>query len=499
MTRTTTGGSVYRIKVKQLDQFRLYSKLSCITDSEKTFLLELMALSIDIKNQFSGSTDEIQDSIDISRLELQIWLKEKGIPAGDTILKKRFAELTNIGIFVKEKIQRPKCKPADLFILRDATDVKVLSAPEKTTTFSDHRPHRQRLTELREFLVVGDAQILDNNLPVRSARSERLWNGVFGSCMRSSRTDPRRNHTFTTHYRIGKDQITIITSSQSDSEICHVDDQRTIRAINTLVCMEIQSRREQGKEVKNEFFIDIVGLLAIMGLDGSGANRDTVRDSMKRLYGTNFNLIIDSQSQSGMVFAEQFGITPGADDLNYRFLTELDTSFDREYGGGNIRKPRWYRISLHSKTFADLIDPNVISTFIDNIEILKVPSGLLHLFYTWCSVNIKRSGSRVMTITMPELQKRLIPAARYDNFKERLISALKQYQKERNIPWEQDSRNDFNLMGYIIRMELDPINDYIFTAVRDKSDPVIGDSSIHNRLLRDGSHEKKGQTQLELN
>lgn len=490
--RQSAGGSVYRVKKQLLDQFRLYSNLNCISDAEKKILLELLALAMNINNQFPDDLDDI----DISRSEFQIWLKEKGVSAGDTILKKRFAELTEVGIFIKDKIQRPKHKPADLFLLQPATEIKILSAPEKTNNYSDHRPHRKRLTEMREFLVVGDSQILDNSLPVRSARSERLWNGVFGSCMRSSRTDPRRNDTFTTHYRIGNDQITIVTSSQSDGEMCHVDDQRTIRAINTLVCMEIQSRRDQGKEVKNEFFIDIVALCTIMGLDGSGANRDTVRDSMKRLYGTNFNLMIDSQSESGRLFAEQFGITPGADDLNYRFLTELDTSFDREYGGANIRRPRWYRISLHSKTFADLIDPNVISTFIDNIEILKVPSGLLHLFYTWCSINVKRSGNRVKTITMPELQKRLIPAARYDNFKDRLISALKQYQKERDIPWNEN-RNDFNLMGYLICMEVDPINDYIFRALRDRTDPVIGDNSMHNRLLRDADGEK-GQKLLEL-
>lgn len=97
---------------------------------------------------------------------------------------------------------------------------------------------------------------------------------------------------------------------------------------------------------------------------------------------------------------------------------------------------------------------------------------------------------------MPDLQRRLIPTARYDNFKDRLVSALKQYQKERNIPWDEYS-NEFNLMGYIVNMEHDPVNDYVFTAFRDKYDPVIGDRSMHNRLLRDTTADK-GQKALEL-
>jgi len=484
-----SSGSVYRVKKRHLGQIKIYSDLDCFSKTERTFLLGLLELC--------SSLDNIPESdnnltIDVTRTELQEWLKEKNIGSGDTILKKRSAALTEIGLFKKEKYQRPKCKPADLFILQDATN--VLDVPSKRKQFKDHRPHRQKLKEIKTQLIEADAQILDSSLPIRLARSERLWNGVFGSCMRSSRTDPRRTEPFSTIYRIGSDQIEIITSSQSDSEICHVDDQRTIRAVITMVCIEIVERMDLGKEIRNEFYIDIVDLCDIMGLDGSGANRDTVRDSMKRLYSTNFNLILDSESETGHRFAEQFGITPGADDLNFRFLTELDSSIDREYGGGSVRRPRWYRIALHSKTFQDLVDLNVISTFIDNKEILKVSSGLIHIFYTWCCIHVKRSGKRVINITLPDLQKFMIPASRYDNFRDRFLAALKHHQEKNNQVWHQDGVNIINLFGYIVKMEPNLVHDFLFTAYRDKSDPIIGDSSMHNRLLNTG----KLQGQLDL-
>jgi len=482
-----SSGSVYRVKRRHLGQIKIYSELECLSKTERTFLLGLLELCSSLESTLRPNNN----AIDVTRNELQEWIKEKNIGSGNTILKKRSAALAEIGLFQKEKFQRPKCKPSDLFILQDATT--VLDAPTKLKQFKDHRPYRQKLKEIKTQLIETDAQILDNSLPIRLARSERLWNGVFGSCMRASRTDPRRIEPFTTIYRIGSDQIKIITSSQSDSEICHVDDQRTIRAVITMVCIEIIERMDQVKEIQNEFYIDIVDLCQIMGLDGSGANRDTVRDSLKRLYSTNFNIIIDSDSENGHRFAEQFGITPGADDLNFRFLTELDSSIDREYGGSSIRRPRWYRIALHSKTFHDLIDLNVISTFIDNKEILKVSSGLIHIFYTWCCIHVKRSGKRVMHITLPDLQKFIIPASRYDNFRDRFLLALKHHQEKNNQIWDENGVNIINLFGYIVKMEPDFTNEFIFSVFRDKNDPIIGDKSVHNRLL------SSGKRQAELN
>jgi hypothetical protein len=483
-----SGGSVYRVKQRHLGQLKLYSGLECLTKIERKFLLGL----IELCSTRESTMDPETSAIDVTRAELQDWLSEKNIGSGDTIIKKRSTALTKIGLFKKEKFQRPKCKPADLFILTDASE--VIDAPAQKKQFKDHRPHRQKLKEIKTQLIEADAQILDSSLPIRLARSERLWNGVFGSCMRASRTDPRRNEHFSTIYRFGGDQIEIITSSQTDSEICHVDDQRTIRAVITLVCIEISERMDLGKEIKNEFFIDIVDLCGIMGLDGSGANRDTVRDSMKRLYSTNFNLILDSESETGHKFAEQFGITPGADDLNFRFLTELDSSIDREYGGGSIRRPRWYRIALHSKTFQDIADVNVISTFIDNKDILKVSSGLIHIFYTWCCIHIKRHGSRSINITLPDLQRYMIPAARYDNFRDRFLMALKNHQEKSHERWNEDGVNIIKLFGYVIKMEPDMANEFIFNAYRDKQDPIIGDGSIHNRLLK--SNKRQGQLDL---
>ena len=478
-----SNGSIYRVNTRQLGQIKFYAQLDCLSKTESSFLLGLLELCSSLENNF----DKEKTSIDVTRDQLQEWIRSKPIGSGTTIIKKRSAALCQIGLFKKELIKLGNARPSHLYVLQDATDFFNVSTIQKK--FSDHRPHRQKLKEIKAQLINTDAQILDNALPIRLARSERLWNGVFGSCMRTSRRDPRRLKPFETVYRIGDDQLKIITSSQSDSEICHVDDQRTIRAIITMACIEIEDRVILGKEVKNEFYIDIVDLCKIMGLAGSGANRDTVRDSMKRLYSTNFNLIIDSSSDNGHLFAERFGISPQLDDLNFRFLTELDSSIDRENGGGAIRRPRWYRIALHSKTYQDLTDPNVISTYIDNKEILKVSSGLIHLFYTWCSIHVKRSGNRVKHISLPDLQKFMTPAARYDNFRDRFILALKNYQINSKKTWQEGGINMVNLLGYKIKIEPDVTNDFVFTASRDKQDPIIGDRSTHNRLLKSSKHQ----------
>lgn len=512
-------GSVYQVKFIHTDQLKLYSELKCMKEPEKKFILSLLELAHSVAhkyNQFSPNDADPLEKIEISRSDLQNYLQNKDLGAGDTILKKRSSNLTKLGVFRKSKYPLEKRKPADLFILQDITD--LIDLPETDDGFKDHRKERYRLKQLRTQLIEADSQLLDSSLTVRVARSERLWNGVFGSCMRTSHKDPRKNEHFSTIYRFGRDQIEIVTSTQTNSEICHVDDQRTIRAIITLACVEIQERKDLNKPITNEFYLDIVDLCDLVGLDGSGANRDTIRESLQRLYSTNFNLKLDSESETGQSFIDAFGLAVGTDDLNFRFLTELDASIDREYGGGAVRRPRWFRIKLHSKTYSDLVNDDVISTFIDNKAILKVGSGLIHIFYTWCSIFIKRNGAIARTITLPELHKQISPSSRYDNFKDRLMAGLIKHwlrceeDKLRKRAkktgtrvedmlqpvWDDTITNKVMLFGYIVNVEPDVAYDFKFNVYRDKKDPIIGDKSVHNRLMESPiSSAVQGSLELE--
>lgn len=484
-------GSVYRAKQHQLKLMKNYGELPFLTKSERSFLLDLMELLL-----VELSDNPELEEISVSRSRLSLWLKSKGVGSSLTLIKKRSQAITDYGLFAKSTSARPGRKPYDIFILSELRDVINNAAPAKEV-YEDFRPHIGKLSEIKNQLVIADAQILDRNLPVHYARSERLWNGVLGSCMRSSNSDSRGSDPFTTIYRFGPDTIEIITSAQSDSETAHINDQRTIRTIMTLVHLAIQERREIGAEIKNEFFVDIVDLCNLMELDGSGANRDTVRKSMERLYSTNFHIKLDSTSAAGQQFVDFFGFSVGADDFNFRFLTEMDSSLDRKYGGGAVRRPRWYRISLHSKTFQDLVDTETISTFIDNKELLGLSSGMLHLLYSWCTWNVKRAGNRKAVATMRRLQRQLIPASRYDTFLARLLNQLKRYTLSKGKLWDDHEPNSINLFGYKVKIIPDEANDFIVEAWRDKKDPVIGDNSLHNRQLRARSGAA-GKEQVEL-
>lgn len=159
MTIKSTG-SVYRVKKRHIGQIKIYSDLDCLSKIERVFLLGLLELCSSLDKTVESDNNL---TIDVTRSELQDWLKEKDIGSGDTIIKKRSAALTEIGLFKKEKYQRPKCKPADLFLLQDAT--AVLDVPSKRKLFKDHRPHRQKLKEIKTQLIEADAQILDSSLP----------------------------------------------------------------------------------------------------------------------------------------------------------------------------------------------------------------------------------------------------------------------------------------------------------------------------------------------
>jgi len=479
------SGAVYKIKRKHLGQLKIFADLECLSDLERNFLMSLLELSVHLAQQKEYLDSDV---ILVYRSELQEWLKEKGMASGPTVIKKRSASLTDLGVFTLDVFQIPKRRPSNLHILQDATDIITIKAPV-VRKFEDHRKHRKNLRDEDEQLALMDIQVLnDINFPL--ARSERLWNGVFGSCMRASRLDPRRYDPITSIYKFGSEKITIVTSAQSDSTICHVDDQRTIRAIMSMVCIKINKLAIEKVQIQNNFAIDIVKLLKLMGYDDGGGNRDTIRDSLHRLYSTNFNIKLNPDGEETKKFVKQFGIIP-ADDLNFRFLTELDSSIDKNE---NTRRPRRFRIALHSKTFQDLMDPKVISTFIDNKNILKVSNGLIHLLYSWCSINVKRSGQRVIETPLPRLQQQLVPAARYDNFKNRFIMALKGYLARDGQVFMPTELNEINLFGYYIQIRPDATYDFTVKAWRDKSDAIVGDNSTHNKII--GSQSANPQPDL---
>ena len=353
----------------------------------------------------------------------------------------------------------------------------AIGSPDYSAPYADHRAGRSNIVALKKSLIESNAQVLDGSTAIL-ARSEGLWNGVLGSAMRTSRTSSADDEILT-YYRYKGERVKIVTTA--DGDICHVDDQRTIRAIITMVHYKINEKIRQGEEVVNEFYIDLVDLCAIVGLSGGGANRSTFRESIQRLYGTNFCIAEGGQ------LAQDFGLTAGADESRFSFISEMDTKKDREFGGSSVRKPRWYRIVLHSKTFENLANEAIVNTYVDNKEILKLKSGLMHIYYTWCSINVKRSGNRVISKTLREINQQIIPHEKYKNFKSRFISAIKQYMKSQNCQWSDNTENTFNLSGYIIAVKKHGNHDYILEARRDIKDPAIGNNSKHNQLLRDSS------------
>lgn len=470
-------GSIYRVTKAAISPITLYLSLDSLTTPEKQFISTLIELAV-------GAEGEI---VDISREDLRKALSARGYASGLTPIKDRSARLVEAGIFKKSKHKRPKVKASDLFELQSVSALsgRDLSPAKK---YADHRKSISEIKGVKTSLVEADKQILEVTSAFKVARSERLWNGVLGSAQRTSALDPRKG-SFVTTYLFGKEQITITTESSRDISV--VEDQRTIRALNTLICLKISELAAQGKEIRNEFYIDIVELCSIMGIPSTGSSRDTVRDSMERLYHTNYRIELDPNAEVGKQFAAQFGLTPGTDDNNFRFLTEMDIASEKN-GQSEIfdkdeklvRRPRWYRIALHSKTFADLIDPNVISTFIDNKDILKLQSGLLHLLYTWCSIHVKRSGRKVVSTNLNDLYRQTMPSSRIDNFKKTFITAAKAYQRKCGIEWVADGENVINLFGYIVRMTPSMKNEFDIEVTRDINDPVIGDNSKHNLLLR---------------
>lgn len=471
--QATLGGSVYIVNERQISQARMYASLDILNEQEQKFISSILALA-------STKTANASNHFELNRTELQQYLTETNQPASDGIIKKRTANLQKAGIFHVAQIKRTRAKAANSYTLAPLSDLLLIAPPEKKEYPNPSQAHAG-LKQLRTQLALLDAQVLDEST-VRFARSDKLFIGVLSTCLRSSQHDPRRQEPITTIYRYQKEQVKIVTSTLSDQEIATIEDIRVMRAVFTLVCMEIQERKDSGKPIENSFVLDIVSLLNLLGLSGSGGNRDVIRNSLNRLYATNFRFDINQQQKFGSLFAKSFGLD-AVDEMNFKFLTELDSNIDREYDGATYRRPRYFRIAIHSRTYRDLMDAETIASYIDNIEILRASSGFIDLIYNWCSIMVKRSGYKRISTTLKQLHLKLLPATRFDNFSTRFISAIKNHHIHNGGKWSDTSSNLVKLFGYILIVEKDATEGYKFLAYRDKNDPVIGDKSFHIRKL----------------
>jgi len=518
MLTISTGkpaGTLYQVSRDIVSRLDTLDKLACLTGGSLDFLKSVIRCAA--VKMYAGGIDAQDELINVFREDIQDFRAKAKLPSSPAVVKKHTLALVKLGVFERSEYRHKQApRKAALLRVHEFEYLMGLAPADTGDDFVDHRHHRGTLAATEQAICDAGGQFLSAS-EVRYAHHERLYNNFLGVAMRTSAHDPRRTEPFATKHMYRGEHILIRTSCDSASTIAHVDDQPFMRAIITYVCETIKERLDAGariSDIENRFFIDIVKLLKIMQLDTGGGNRTRVREALERLFATNFTIMINPEDAHDSQFVRDFGLAGGSplfeegneaaaaladgrsfDAFSMRFITELDAKVDEALVNGmRIRRPRYFRISLHSTTFANLVDKEVCTTYIDNANILKVNDGILHLLYSWCCYSVSRNRAETLPhriqpeVSIKRLRERIMPEEKQQHFNRRLVRALRNYAEQHaGIDWVEGERNEVDLCGYLVELRPDQETKYKIAARLNKNDPTIGHNSIYNkRLIEEG-------------
>lgn len=476
------------------DQLRAY--LSTVTKEEdKGFLRAIIQYgskygrpSFDV-----DSTTDRYHEIDIEQLRAanELFGKEKKIKLSKATLSLRLKGLVDMGVFTRSDDRIPG-KPGRTSTYTLARLDEILDAPipeTKQTYLSKSERNADYYRELKiaeQAVIETDVQMLSIHDGQNQAYSERLVNNFIFACGRLSGRDPRKEVIETTYF-FNKESINIVATQGGGTGIFTLDDQSTVLSIITLVIFTNDKRMAQNKEIRNEYFVDIVDLCKMCGLKPEGANRDSIRRSMDRLFFTNLNISCPTNSE----FAEFFGITSfldngihfTPDNFNFRFLWQYDSVSDMEPMQG-CRKPVHYRISLHPVIYNQLLDKDAWNTFVVNPDLLKNRCKVVTLFYFCAARYIKREAGKVLSFKLKTLQQQLMPAViNYYDWQKSVVNDFRKFARLRGQEWNENGENTVEVYGYYIKLAPNSTNGYQITFWFNPNDPVIGKKNLMQKLL----------------
>ncbi len=304
--------------------------------------------------------------------------------------------------------------------------------------------------------------------------------------------------------RIGKNKVNVKATSIPEYGICKDLDARTILHISTICVQTIRTQIELGIKPENEFMIDIVDLCNLSQLEPTGANRETIRKSLNRMYHTNYNLNFVADLEQQDYLKSIVGIPDN--EKNYRFLNELDTSYDRNMRGPR-GAPRWFRISVMKSAFDSFCQQTTHSVvYLWHKELLRFSNGLIHIMYQHFNVRILRSTDKDIELvyTEDELHSQLAPSSNINTFRAYFLEVIRKWfvqSDNTDKDWKPSGHFNVKRLGFDMSFELEHGTLVKAIIKRDQQDQLTGAHSKHRYLRRknnalNNTPEKEEDTHL---
>lgn len=290
----------------------------------------------------------------------------------------------------------------------------------------------------------------------------------------------------------------------------------------------LRKEKEATARIKNDFFIDTTNLCRRCDYSdpASGTARRFVNQSLRRQYDTNYRIRLKADDpEKVLAVMSIFGMPDHTTDL--RLITSLKSQFDPAfiddafepseqvpatmdgewsqedierdidpYNPDEIRRVRYWRISLDPLIFEQLLNRETRKLYTAHPQIMSESSGLAQTLYNVFSALIGRTNrskmgqkERVFNRSVTNLHKHVWPTREYFSFKDELISVMRRYAET----WNEDlSYNTARMWGYVFTLyesdEEKPKKrgkkqkELWLRVTRDPEDPLAGDDSYYNRF-----------------
>jgi len=403
----------------------------------------------------------------------------RGLGPSPSNIRKVLNKLTERKVFTKKIIDvhlkyGVKAKP--LYFLASAVDLASLDPTEQEDFNLVEAAKQARIA--KASLSQELASTIDYD-ELKSAFMLKQWGLLlFSLPLTRGKVDSRLDTI-----RIGKNKINVKSTSTPEYGICKDLDARTILHISTICVQTIKTQYDLGIKPENEFMLDLVDLCNLAKLSPTGANRETIRKSLNRMYHTNYNLNIVAETEQEEFMRNVVGIPDN--EKNYRFLNELDTSYDRNMRGTR-GAPRWFRISVMKSAFDSFcLQATSPEVHLWHKELLRYSNGLIHIMYQHFNVRILRSKDTdtELVYTENELHMELAPSSNILTFRTYFIEVIKKLF----IQTDDDKPSGFfnvKRLGFDMSFELEHGTLVKARIKRDQQDPLTGANSKHRQLRR---------------
>lgn len=485
-------------------QRALVEGLTTITNGLQSFLLILL----DIAGE-NGETKQKAGSYLVGRSQIQDKLIKAGQGASDALVSRRLTELKKANVCAMET-QIQESKRVNHYKIETLASLALLPPIKSKKASSGGKQRRRTKTiinaqkemfsnDRKGLLLSGPEDIIFFN--------QQLFNGILDTAMRVSSKDERKSISVTYKVHGHPLRITSSCSAKEDSGLLMMTDQRAMRCIISYCKKRIEHLKLKLADqygagfdrrfIPNVFHIDIHELCSLMGMRCVNTNLDIVVGMMERLSDTTFEVDASDNPWFMNTFSMFLLAKQTEDDQPIRsdrykiqFLNNFESARENDslpdlFGDSmeNLR-PRYYTFSLEQRLFYSLISDEAFNLFLSHEELSTERSGIVQRFYNWARAYISgrnKPGVEKKWFTLHEIHAALTPGHRLDNFRNYFLSALEKFSVSED--WSRKESGTSRIYGYYVNYKRENGEDY-FQIQRDREDPIVGDNSRHNVLLR---------------